>query len=412
MKRYRRTAASQYIIVILILAGIIGFGISGTILMRRIPFEDHFVIPWAAGRSWLLEGVSPYDPSVEILGNNSIEQSDYLASLPEMAAFIDPVLNLIFYLPFSLIPYEISRGIWVTLIMLSMGLIGYLSLKIADWKISDITFVSVLAMSVFWFPGIFAAMTGQLSPIVILIILLGIHLIMIDQDTTAGFLLSLTFASLPTTALILLFIVVWSIVKRRWSVISAYFAGVAFLMAVSLLILPNWLLDWLRVLLKSYENLDWVQTPLMRLAGMLPGVADFLSIFLHAALVIYLVIVWITLKGNSQRVFIWKALILLVGAFLLNIQGDVYHLFLILPAGFLIFRSWSERWGIFGRILSWLFMIVVAVGSWIISLPDIPFTLTESSPLLLILLPLLVLVGMVWIRWWAVKIPRLPFEAQ
>ncbi len=410
MKRYRRTAASQYFILILIIALIVGFGLLSTLIMERIPFEDHFVIPWAAGRLWLLEGESPYSPSVGILGTNTLAQSDYLASLPTPAVLLDPVINLIFYFPFSLAPYEISRVLWVTLLALSIGLINYLSFKIAGWKTSELELFTGVALTVLWYPSIFAVITGQLSPIVILLILLGINLILIGQDTTAGFIFALCFASLPTTALILMLILVWSIFQRRWSIISAYFSGVAFLLAVTLLMLPSWPLDWLRVLLDTYDNWSWMKTPLMSLAGMLPGIANFLSIFLHSALAIYLLVVWITVKGNSKRVFVWKMLFSLVIAYLFHIQGEIYHLFIILPSEFLIFHSWSERWGIFGRILAWVFMISMIGLSWIVNLPEIQFIQTEPAPLLLIAFPLLVFGGILWIRWWAVKIPRLPYE--
>ncbi|MDY6846601.1 MAG: hypothetical protein SVP52_05645, partial [Chloroflexota bacterium] len=109
MKRYQNTKASQYIIVGLLLASILAAGFSSTLLMQRVPFEDYFVLPWAAGRSWLLEGVNPYDASINQIAEEAISESVYLAKLPVETVLLLPMLDLVFYLPFSLIPYEISR---------------------------------------------------------------------------------------------------------------------------------------------------------------------------------------------------------------------------------------------------------------------------------------------------------------
>lgn len=410
IKRYQRTSASQYITVGLILVIIIGFGLMSTIIMIRIPFEDHFAIPWAAGRSWLLGGTNPYDSAVSALAAETVSESGFLATLPEIDLLVNPVINLIFYLPFSLIPYTISRSIWITSLALCIGMIGYFALQLSGWKLSMIETISAILLTTLWFPGGFSILTGQLSPIIILLTLFGIYLIIREQDTLAGFLLALTFGSLPTTGLILIAVVVWSISRRRWSIISAFFSGFAFLLVVSLLMLPSWPMDWLRVILNTFSDFDWIQTPLMGLASLLPGIANSLSIFLHVAFIVYLLSLWITLLGKTGLVFIWKTFAVMVVAFLLHIQASIAHLFLLLPAMFIVFRFFSERWGLFGRILSWTLLMLLTTGSWFIVLPGGQFSQEATLPLFAFGLPVLILMGMIWVRWWAIKLSRLPFD--
>jgi len=102
MKRYRRTAVSQYLVVTLILFAIIGVGLLGFLMQTRIPFSDNFVIPWAAGRSWLLEGETPYGNAAIETASEALENSSFKARLPESQGFTQPILSLIFYLPSSL----------------------------------------------------------------------------------------------------------------------------------------------------------------------------------------------------------------------------------------------------------------------------------------------------------------------
>jgi hypothetical protein len=235
-------------------------------------------------------------------------------------------------------------------------------------------------------------------------------LILREQDTAAGFILSLAFGSLPTTGLIIILLILWSVSKRRWSIITAYFSGVAFLLTITLLLLPSWVLNWVRILFDLFGNWDWVSTPLMDLAAILPGISSPLSIFLHVSFAIYSLILLITLMGKTEREFTWKVLMMMVVSYLFHVTASVNQLFFVIPAMFMFFRYCSERWRLFGRIFSWVILLFIFTGSWLLFNPEISFDLELSMPVLSIGLPLLVFIGMIWIRWWALRIPRLPFE--
>jgi len=410
MKRYKRTAISQYLFVGLLLLGIVALCFLSADVMRRIPFQDHFVIPWAASRMWLLEGVTPYDEAVLTLAEETLSQSAYLGSLPDSAELIDPAINLVFYLPFSLIPYEISRAVWMTLLVLVTGMISHYGLRLSGWQVSRVEKLIIILLTVLWLPGISNIITGKLTPIIILLILLSIYLTLRGDDTRAGFMLALTFGSFLTSVLVLLFIIVWSISRRRWSVVTAYFSGVIFLFAITLLFIPSWPLNWLRVILNTYTDWSWVHTPLMDFAVVLPGIADYLSIFLHVIFGIYLLYLLISILGKSGREFTWKVLLSLVVMFLFNVQASISQVLIVLPATFLMFRSWSERWRSVGRLIDWCLIILIVVGSWFFVKPEISFVKEMSLPVLVVGLPILVIIGMIWIRWWAFRITRLPFE--
>jgi len=410
MKRYHRTAASQYLVVTLIIVSVVGFGLFNLFVMARVPFIDHFAIPWAAGRSWLLGGESPYAPSVYDLANMAIEESGFLAVLPETQTLTLPFLSLLFFLPFSLIPFAISRVIWVTILTISVGLIIYLSIHLAGWKLSLIGNFGVISILIIWLPSASGILSGQLSPIIIAMTLVGIYLLISGQDTSAGFILALTFSSAASVGLVLLILLVWSISQKRWSLLTSFFSGVIFLLVVSWLVLPAWFMDWASVMLNLYDGLDWLNTPLMGLASLLPGIADFFSIFLHAAFLLYGLIILITLKGKSGRVFIYKIFSFFIIVYLVNIQGSIIHLLLVIPAMLMVFRFWSERWKLFGKLLSWGTLFLIGFGSWLLVFSQIDFTTSFDVPLLSIGYPIFVSMGLFWIRWWALRIPAMPYE--
>jgi hypothetical protein len=149
----------------------------------------------------------------------------------------------------------------------------------------------------------------------------------------------------------------------------------------------------------------------MALAALLPGVAQPLSIFLHVAFGISALFLLITTLRQTGRVFIYKMATILILAYLLHPQASIVFLLFIIPGMLLVFRYWSERWKRFGYLLSWLTFVLFGLGSWLLVYPEFDFTQTQNSPWIFIGYPLVVLLGMVWIRWWAVDLPKLPFEA-
>ena len=412
MKRYQRTAFPQYLIVGTLILIAIGIGLGSTMIMTNVQFEDYFVIPWAAGRGWLLEGQNPYDPAIIDLARTTLAETEFLGKIPETGVLEQPLVTLFLYLPFSLIPYRYSRAIWMSLQVISVLLIGYISLKISGWKVSNVELFIAIFLILAWLPGSSVVINGQLIPIVLLLIFASILLLINGQDTTAGFFLALTFGSFESTFLIITFLLIWSISRRRWAVLGAYFAGVGFLMAISIILLPNWVLNWFGVLLQRFDQWQTLRTPLMTLSNALPGIAPYLVIVLHVGVLITMLFIWIKKTGKAEKEFVWKILITLVLICLIHIQAKLHHLLFVVPGMFFVFRFWTDRWGLFGRGLSWLFFASIVILPWVNILESIDFSRDLNMPTLLIGYPILVVIGMIWVRWWAVNVPQLPFERE
>ncbi len=408
--RYRKIYYSQYLIVVLALVIVTGLALLGHWAMKQISYEDQFVIPWAAGRSWLLEGIDPYDDQVIQLARTTLNDVDFRGRLPGAAEFDAPFLNLVFSLPLSLLPYEIARTIWVSLLGLSLAASGFMLLKLSQWKTSSVEKIAIIILLMGWLPALQLVLKGSLIPIILLLILSGIYAILQGKDTLAGFLLALTFASVQSTFLILILFIVWSLFHKRWSVLVAYFSGLAFLWVISLIVLRSWPLSWLAVLLRNYSDFSWIHTPLMDLAGLLPGISNYLSIALHGFFGIYLLVIWIaslrpTVKNNA-----WYFLAIINIAFLFQVENAGNTLLLTLPALFFVFRYWSEKWGLLGRVVSWLILLAVCVIPWFTAEIPSVFAGNVAFKGWIIGLPILAAVGMSLVRWWALKTPNMAYS--
>jgi hypothetical protein len=411
MKRYRRTIFSQYLVILLLLAAFVGFAVLTIVAMTQVPFIDQFAIPWAAGRSWLLDGISPYDPAVIRLAVSTLEESGYAGQLPETQVLIQPLMTLFFYLPFSLVPYGISRVAWVILLSICVGMIGLIGIELSGLKLSTSEKLGIILMVVFWLPGVLSILGGYLSPLIIALLLAGIYLALNGQDTTAGLILALTFSSVPTSAMILTLMLVWSISQKRWSILSGYFSGVAFLVVISFLVFPAWFMEWAAIMLNTFTGWNWIHTPIMDLAALLPGIADFLTILIHGVLIVYALVLIITILNKSGRIFFYKLAAFFILIYLLHVQGSIKDLLFMVPAMLLLFRFWTERWGMVGRLVSWFVFFIVSGGPWFLVLPGLDFTQAINILLISMYYPLIVLIGLIWIRWWALRVPKLPFES-
>jgi ABC-type multidrug transport system fused ATPase/permease subunit len=408
--RYKRVYYSQYLVVIIAIVLVAGLALLGHWAMQRVSYEDQFVIPWAAGRSWLLEGLGPYDPQVIQLARTTLSRSEFQGQFPPIAELTEPVLNLVFSLPLSLLPYEIARTIWVTLLMVSVGLSGFLLFKISHWQtfLPEKAVVIVLLMA--WLPNLQSVMMGGLAPLVVFLILYGVYAILKGKDTLAGFLLALTFGSVQISFLILILLIIWSLIKGRWSILLAYFSGLAFLWVVSLILLPGWPSGWLGMVLNNYFNLDWVQTPLLAASGLLPGISRYLMIGLHLGFAVILFVVWIMTLNSREPVAPWRFLMLLNLACLFQPMHPANQLGLALPALFLAFRYWSERWGMVGRGLSWLLTLGIFVLPWVTADFPLEFTSGLTFEGLVIWMPIVTLAALLSVRWWALTLPKIASE--
>jgi hypothetical protein len=58
-----------------------------------------------------------------------------------------------------------------------------------------------------------------------------------------------------------------------------------------------------------------------------------------------------------------------------------------------------------------IFLAASGVGSWLLVYPEIDLTKTTNLSWIFIVYSLVVLLGMIWIRWWALELPKLPYES-
>jgi hypothetical protein len=81
---------------------------------------------------------------------------------------------------------------------------------------------------------------------------------------------------------------------------------------------------------------------------------------------------------------------------------------MLLPVLFYIFAVWEGRWKITGQFFMWLSIALLGIGLWVLFVVTVQGNVEQ--PIMYLPLPFFSLLGLWWIRWWAIRPPRLMME--
>ncbi len=376
-------------LVLLTILGVILALVGVTFLNLRLSEENptgtDFTSSWQSARSWVLQGDTPYTGD-----------------------FILPLSSMLILAPFGLMESIEARALWMTFLEVCSILLGFFSLRLVKWKVNPIKAVFLLAFSLFWYYGLWSILTGQISVVVALFIVLGILSLNQKNDILAGFFLALSLIK-PTMALVVVvFILIWSISSRRREIVWSFILTSLALVLASFALMPEWLVEWFVQVANYVRDSQPLNTPVSILAEAMPGLSKSMIIFFYSAFFIYLVIEWILVMKKDERWFLWTSMLTIVISNVAGYRSGIDHYVLMLPVLFVILQAWETRSQKTSKYLTILVCLVFSAGFWIY------FYLTDqifNEPLwVYMVLPAVCLVGLWWTRWWFIRPSRLYVE--
>lgn len=408
MKRKHTIRTTLFFILMLFcLAGLIWLNAN---ILPKIQIEDAFINAWHAGNQWLRAGSNPYQTTVlkNIQLVSTLNTAGYHVANIDQNIYTSWVFDLMLYFPFSLIDFSLARIIWVTLSQICVIASVLLALNISGLKVGGwVKFCLVLVFCA-WYPSVISFVSGSQAPFIVLCLLGAVQLMLKQKDRAVGFLLALCVSNFAHTAVVILFVLIWALATGRMQVVAAFFAGVAFLVAVSWILFPNWFLQWLGI----YFQLgipDTYQTVFMLAAAALPGIKVALIWVSHIGAGLMLLIEWFGIGSPIRKVVLWKVVMTLMLAFLISLQADLRYLALVLPALFLLYRFVIERWKLLGHGVMIVVSLFIAGFGWLKFISQGAFLLYNQVSILFII-PMIILAGLYYMRWWAYRLPKPLFE--
>lgn len=403
---------SVILLVCLALAALGGLVWVNSINARYQPVEKSFLVPWLGARTFLQYGDSPYgDPATQraqvvFYGRLATKGQDPLILWL-------PLPVELFYFPFALLPdYVLARAIWTTCLELALVALGYLCLHLTGWKPGRVLLPLILLFPVLWVYGAFSLLSGSAAGFIALALVGFLLALRSERDELAGGLLILLVSAPRLTGVFAFFIFWWIIYWRRWRLLWGFLMGFAVLLLLSFLFVPGWFLPFLRGLL-AHLAYNPGFTPSGIFASWSPVVGQRLGWLLAVGLLIMLFFGWGNSLKKDFRAFLWTACLTvsvtpLLGIPMAPIDYPILFIPLILFLAILAERRpWVKRWGLDGILL-----LIFLAGSWFLTLSLVRTnayaTLTDA---LLLLPPVLLSLGLGWMRWWYLHAMPVGLEA-
>jgi hypothetical protein len=330
---------------------------------RQNPGGSDFLARWVGVRAFLSTGQSPYSKEItwEI-------QKRFFGRLSEpdedQVLFVYPFYSIFVFAPFAMISdFDLSRGIWMTVLEVSIVLITLGAVSLSRWKPSSFKLVFLLIFGLLWYYSVRPLINSNVSVLVGLFVVGAFLAIRDRRDFWAGFFLALAMIKPQVVILLVLYVVIWSLSERRYLLFSSLAGVLALMVIISSILLPNWIWQNLNQVL-SYPGYSPPGTPVAIFGQWMPGLGRFLGWLLTILLSAVLIWEWRVSLGKKFDQFLWTSYLTLGITTMIGIQAATENYVVLLPAVVLIFVTWYHRWGKVGRVLVGTSYILLFAGVW------------------------------------------------
>jgi type IV secretory pathway VirB2 component (pilin) len=197
--------------------------------------------------------------------------------------------------------------------------------------------------------------------------------------------------------------------ERRTRVLAGFGMLAFFLIALSLFLYPGWVVPFLRATVNNLRA-DFGYSIQNVFRNLWPTFGGHLAFGLRIVLLISLGYEIIRARGSNFRYFYWVSALSIAIAPLLGFRTEMENLVvLLLPLAF-IFAIIYERWRRIGGFLVYIILILVLAGPWAIYFFMHPGYGKIAEDTLFLFYPIITVIGVYWIRWWAIRPPRTWFD--
>ncbi|MEJ2570796.1 MAG: glycosyltransferase family 87 protein [Anaerolineales bacterium] len=394
-----------WILVPIVLAGLLFVSYS---LAIENPGGNDFLARWTGAHYWLTENANPYDEEVSLAAQLAFYGRPADPTKGEsLAHFYYPLYSMLFFGPFGLLPYPIARTIMTTLLVIVLPILLIMGLRIANWKPGVGMMALLMGFSIFWYPGVRTIFLGQFAAVNAAFMIGALLAIRHKNDSLGGVLLALSTMKPQMSILLIPFVILWAISQKRWSLILWTAGAETALFAASLALMPDWPLRWIWQIM-DYAAYTKPGQPVAIIASLFPVYSDRITSVLSVVFVLYLGLEWALAWRKGDHWFQWTAALTIVITNLIAFRTATTNYVVMLPALCIIFGSWVKRWKRSGTYTVVIVLLVLFIGMWALFLATV--TETDESLVMYLPLPILTFIGLLWVRWWAIRPEKLPFE--
>ena len=362
-----------------------------------------FYVHWVGARAFLFERMSPYEGEIAARTQRLVYGGPRQAG-DEPYLLTAPFHILPLYYPFALFPnLPPVRAVYTLLLELALFALAILSLRLTGWespRFFALLFFSAAIFNYYAFQAVYEA-----SPVPLLTLCCAgiLYAYRAEADDFAGILAALSFYQWEVGLPFLLLFFWRARRENRSRVFSGFFALTFILLALAFLTYPDWLIPWLRAIVNNFRA-DFGYNVRSILIDFFPAQGRVLGWILTAGLFVLLGYEWSASLNGNFRHFYWSACLSLAAAPMLGFRVEMENLVALVIPFALILSAAQDRWRKVGGGLTLLLVLTFLSVPWLLSLLAPPVL---AGKLIFLFLPVFTLIGLYWIRWWAIRPPRI-----
>ena len=374
-------------------------------LARLLPGGELFYLRWSGTRAFLVDQIEPYSSTIaERVQDVAYGRPAFSSEYPYVLN--DPFYIVLLYTPLALFSdFTIARGLWMLFSEAALvGMIYYL-LKLIEWEPPRWLLVFIFGAGIFGYYSMISLGSGTPTVILTFLFILILFALRSFSDELAGALLFLVAYQWEVGGLFFLFIMVMVFANKRWGVLTGFGMSLFLFLVVSFLASPGWGLPYFRAVLS-----DWYRGANMNFGHILsywfPGLRISIGVWASVALGGILLVEWIGSVGAPFRHIVWTASLTLAATPLVGFAIFPTNHVVLLPALILIVMLVWERWTrqrVWFVLLILLMAILVPYGLYARIITNYN---RLTLDMLTILPPIVTIIGLYWMRWWAFRSPR------
>jgi hypothetical protein len=402
----RSLTARDYVFIFI--AAFILLAISAGLVAANLSLPNgggEFLRHWVGARAYLFERLDPYTTYVPETVQRLVYGTSAAAG-DEPYILDTPFHLLLLYFPVApLSDPMLARAVYALILEWALFALAVLSLRLTEWNVPRwfvLLFFLFSVLNFYSFQAIVEASPALLLGLFYASILLALQN---EADELAGALMAVSIyyweIGLP-----FLVLMAWKCYRENRTRVLAGFGMVSFvLLALSFLLYPGWVIPALRAGMNNFRA-DYGYSLFSILRHALSGYGNVPAWGLILLLVILLGYEWnASLRGDSRRLY-WTACLTLALTPLLGFRTELENIYVLIVPLALIFSVNHDRWknvGIGLNILSVLFLFAVPWALYIFAVPRYSGLALE---VIFLFLPVFTVLGLYWIRWWAIRPPR------
>jgi hypothetical protein len=373
--------------------------------VQRVPGGADFIVSWKAIEDFAMRGVSPYSEETML----DVQRAIYgrPARTGEYPYHVDVPLNtlILFILPllgFKLLGLSpdlfVIRTLWMILLEVASAALIFISLRLARWQPRWVFLLFILLFGVFWMPFISTLVTGNSIILQAFFLFGALRAIDLQADELGGAMAALALVNIESTGMIFIAILVWALSTQRWRVLYGFGMMWAILIGLSFVLLSSWILPFIQSLLGNWRS-GVLPSTFALFESWFPGIGQRLAQILAVGALTILFMEWRAVRQQDVRWLFWTACISAAVTPLLGFPTVPGWLALTLPGVLLVVSVMVQRWGVLGWGSAILVSAGLFFGLWAAQIG-------HAQAVFILIYPLILTILLYWVRWWAVRPPR------